>query len=130
MYLHRIPAHKDLVKIVVTNNPSRLAALYHTDPPSPLDHTRFYPENHMTGNEMINYVAEVQPGVVIVTGSLFLFREFNMSRRRDIMYNSIQFSSKSEHACITSTTCAEAVDLEILDRELEQSERYLKYQPK
>lgn len=128
MSLHFLPLSKELVKIVVTNNPSRLAALYHTDPPSPLDHTRFYPENHMNGAEMINYAAEVKPGVVIVTGSLFLFREFIMSRRRDLMFASFQFNDKLDHPVITCTQHAEAVELEILDRELEQSHRYMNSQ--
>jgi len=79
----------------------------------------------MNGNEMRNYAVEVKPGVVIVTGSLFLFREFMLSRRRDLMFASVQFNDKLDHPVITCSQHAEVVELEILDRELEQSQRYM-----
>ena len=130
MSLYRIstsPASRRLIHLIVTNSPRELRELYDKEQLSDPAVTVWYPENTRNGVELQQYANEVLPGTIIVTGSVFLYREFALCSR-PVLYHGVKFQPGKEHPVVVSSTDPLGFDLEILDREVEQSQRYLEAQ--
>ena len=80
----------------------------------------------MNGKEMQTFAAEAPRCSILVTGSLFLLREFMLSERTDIMYINVVFSLGVGEPQLNLAANPDSIScLETLDRELEQADRFM-----
>ena len=115
-----------LVSVVVTDNPQQLFIDYMRAPHGTLPGYEPWPENHMSGKQMREFVKNVKPGTVIVTGSLYLYREFMMSKRHDVLYYNVRFGEEMGAPELQACSNPDEIEnLEILDRDIEQSQRFM-----
>ena len=126
---YHIPNSYKLIYLVTTNSPKKLREIYNQGRLSNPSSTVWHPENDLNGVEMQQYVSEVLPGQVIITGSLYLYREFAMSKR-NVLYIDLTFHPEKEHPLVTSSMDPHTFDIEIMAREIERSARFLEHQSK
>lgn len=112
------------VNVIVTNDPKRCVRYLNKFSQS-IYQIIHHPENWMNGKELRQYAKEVVKQN-IYTGSLFLLREFSLSQRTDIQYTNVLFEPGNPDPQVFHSKELDTLQhIEILDRELEQYDRYV-----